>query len=66
MRDFETFKPPCPKRPYKLGSMHTVTGIYPKRKANGYQAFERFRRERIDHFACTLFFSCVNDTLNKT
>ena len=57
MKLITRIKPPCSKCPYKLGSIHTVTNPCPKCKANGYQAFERFQRERSgnssvakDHF----------------
>lgn len=39
-------KPPCTKCPYTLGKIHTVTNPCPQCKANSYQSFERFQRER--------------------
>lgn len=39
-------KPPCPKCPYTLGILHTVSNPCPQCKANGYQSFERFKREQ--------------------
>lgn len=36
-------KPPCPKCPYTLGTIHTVKNPCPECKDNGYQSFERFK-----------------------
>lgn len=34
--------PPCPKCPYKLGQVHTLTDPCPQCKRNGYKTYERF------------------------
>jgi hypothetical protein len=39
-------KPPCAKCPYTLGLVRAVTNPCPQCKANSYQSFERFQRER--------------------
>lgn len=43
-------KPPCPKCPYKLGIVHTVTNPCPECKANGYEMYEWFLRERSGNY----------------
>lgn len=37
-------KKPCPKCPYTLGLIHTVTNPCPECKLNGYSAYEWFRK----------------------
>ena len=39
-------KSPCPKCPYTLGQVHTLTNPCPECKANGYQTYERFLRSK--------------------
>lgn len=34
--------PPCPKCPYKLGQVHTLTDPCPQCKRNGYKTYKRF------------------------
>lgn len=38
-------KPPCSKCPYTLGQVHTVKNPCPECKENGYQTFERFKKQ---------------------
>ena len=35
-------KPPCPRCPYKLGTVKTVKNPCPECKMDGYKAFDRF------------------------
>ena len=44
-RFIQQFNPPCDKCPYKLGLVQTLINPCPQCKENGYQTFERFRRE---------------------
>lgn len=38
-------KPPCDKCPYKLGQVRTTVNPCPQCKANGYQSYERFKKQ---------------------
>lgn len=38
-------KSPCPKCPYKLGLVETLVNPCPRCKLNGYQSYERFRKQ---------------------
>ena len=38
-------KKPCPKCPYTLGLIHTVTNPCPKCELNGYQSYEWFQKQ---------------------
>lgn len=40
-------KPPCPKCPYTLRQVHTLTNPCPECKDNGYRTYERFLKERL-------------------
>ena len=40
-------KPPCDKCPYKLGLVQTLINPCPQCKANGYQMFERFQKQKL-------------------
>lgn len=40
-------KPPCPKCPYTLGQVHTLTNPCPGCRLNGYQMYERFLKEQL-------------------
>lgn len=40
-------KPPCDKCPYKLGLVQTLITPCPQCKANGYQMFERFQKQKL-------------------
>lgn len=42
-----TIKPPCPKCPYTLGTVHTLKNPCPECKTNGYQTYEIFLGERF-------------------
>lgn len=40
-------KPPCPKCPYTLGTVHTLKNPCPECKTNGYKTYEIFLGERF-------------------
>ena len=46
-------KPPCPKCPYKLGQVHTLMNPCPQCKLNGYQAYERFKKQTLREYMDT-------------
>ena len=43
-------KPPCPKCPYMLRQVHTMKNPCSECKANGYQTFERFKRQASEEY----------------
>lgn len=43
-------KPPCPKCPYTLGMIHAVKNPCPECKENGYQTYERFKRQASEEY----------------
>lgn len=38
-------KSPCPKCPYKLELVYTVTNLCPQCRLNGYQSYEWFQKQ---------------------
>ena len=40
-------KQPCPKCPYKLGTVKTLVNPCPQCKLNGYQSFKKFQKHNI-------------------
>ena len=39
-------RPPCPKCPYTLGLIRTTISPCPQCKADGYQAYKRFKSQQ--------------------
>ena len=42
----DRIKQPCPKCPYALAQVHTLINPCPQCKSEGYQMFERFKKEQ--------------------
>ena len=42
---FSRLKPPCPKCPYTLGQVKTLTNPCPQCKLNGYSMYEQFMKQ---------------------
>lgn len=51
---FYKVKSPCPKCPYKLGQVHTMMNPCPQCKLNGYQMYERFKRQTLREYTDTV------------
>lgn len=45
MKNTKHIIPPCPKCPYKLGTIKTVVNPCPKCKRDGYSTYDTFLRE---------------------